>query len=128
MTSAAAGGVTACGCARSRYRAHHRRRRQETACDVVFIARRDGKTDDVDQQVLAFAPHRLRQLSDIQRADLLHQMLGDGGFGERFGHVYISLAVNLAPGMSPEFAIPSSAYSLRRKCPGGSRLAPARPG
>ena len=52
---------------------------------IVFVARGDGEADDVDQQVLAFGPHRLRQLRGIQRGDLLRQMLGNGGFWQFAG-------------------------------------------
>ena len=48
---------------------------------VIFVARRDGEADHVDQQILALGPHRVGQARHIERANLLRQMFGDGGFG-----------------------------------------------
>ena len=56
--------------------------RREHAFDVVLVARRDGEPDPINQQLLAFAPHRLRQL---KRGDALRQCFGDGGLGEGGG-------------------------------------------
>ena len=49
---------------------------------IVFVARGDGEADHVDQQILALGPHRLGQARHIERANLLRQMLGNGGFGK----------------------------------------------
>src|SRR5580700_9609659 len=52
---------------------------------IVFVARGDGETDHVDQQILTLGPHRIGQACRIERANLLRQMLGDGGLGKRAG-------------------------------------------
>jgi len=49
---------------------------------IVFVARGDGEPDHVDQQILALGPHRIRQARHIERANLLRQMLGNGGLGK----------------------------------------------
>ena len=53
----------------------------ERAFDVVLVARGDAEADDVDQQILAFLAHRLRQRIGAQRDDALGQLLGDGTSG-----------------------------------------------
>ena len=49
---------------------------------IVFVARRDGEADHVDQQILTLGPHRIGQARHIERANLLRQMLGNGGLGK----------------------------------------------
>ena len=81
----------------------------ERDLDVILIARGDCETDDVDQKLHAFLPHGRGQARGIERADLLRQMLGNGGFGQRVGnHVHGSLAINGGDGMSPEIPARSS--------------------
>ncbi len=60
----------------------------ERALDVVLVARGDAKADHVDQQVLAFAPHRRRQFVGAQRGDAPGKILGnrDGGKFCCLGH------------------------------------------
>ena len=52
---------------------------------IVFVARRNGEPDHVDQQILALSPHRIGQARRIERANLLRQMLGNGGLGKLAG-------------------------------------------
>ena len=59
--------------------------RSERAFYIIFVARGDGEPDHVDQKLLAFAPHCLRQLGWIERGDLLREMFGNGDFGEKRG-------------------------------------------
>ena len=49
---------------------------------IVFVARGDGELDHVDQQILTLSPDSVGQARHIKRANLLRQMLGNGGFGE----------------------------------------------
>ena len=49
---------------------------------IVFVARGDREADHVDQQILAFDPHRLGQARHIEGVDFLRQMLGNGGLGK----------------------------------------------
>ena len=49
---------------------------------IVFVARGDGEADHVDQQILALGPHGIGQARHIERANLLRQMLGNGGLGK----------------------------------------------
>jgi hypothetical protein len=57
----------------------------DDALHIIFVARSDGEPDPIDQELLAFAPHRLRQLRRVERGDVLRQRLGDGDFGEGGG-------------------------------------------
>jgi hypothetical protein len=43
----------------------------ERTSNVVFVARGDTETDHVDEQILAFLPHRRRHLVGAQRGDAL---------------------------------------------------------
>src|SRR5262249_60332506 len=54
--------------------------------DVIRIAGGQAEADDVDEQILAFAAHRRRQLRRLERRDLVRQDLGDGGLGKRRVH------------------------------------------
>ena len=56
--------------------------RSDDAFHIIFVARGDGEADDVDQEFLAFAPHRRRQLRCVERGDLLRQRFGNGDFGK----------------------------------------------
>ena len=58
----------------------------ERGLDVVLVARGDAEADHVDQQVLAFAPHRRRQPRGIERGDLVRENFGDGDLGKFSGH------------------------------------------
>ena len=81
----------------------------ERDLDVILVARGDGETDDVDQKLRAFLPHRRGQPRGIERADLLRQMLGNGGFGQRVGnHGHVFLAIEGGDGMSPQIPARSS--------------------
>ena len=52
---------------------------------IVFVARRDGEADHVDQQILALGPDGTGQARHIERTNLLRQMLGNGGLGKLAG-------------------------------------------
>jgi hypothetical protein len=62
--------------------------RCDRGLDVVLVAHGDTEADDVDQQLLAFAPHRRWQRICAQRCDLAGQHLGDGRLGKLVCHVY----------------------------------------
>ncbi len=67
------------------------------ALHIILMARGDGETDHVDEKRDAFLAHGRRQARGIQRADFLHEVFGNSGFGQRVGsHGYISLAVDRA--------------------------------
>ncbi len=54
--------------------------------DVVLVARGDTETDDVDQQVLAFAQRLGWQDARLQRRDFICERFGDGNFRQLSGH------------------------------------------
>src|SRR5262245_4948312 len=54
--------------------------------DVIRVAGGQAEADDVDEQILAFAAHRRRQLRRVERRDLVRQDVGDGGPGKRRVH------------------------------------------
>src|SRR5262249_58371872 len=54
--------------------------------DIVLPARREAEADNVDEQILAFAPNGRRQPWRLERRDLVRQDLGDGGFWKRTVH------------------------------------------
>src|SRR6516162_2713511 len=56
--------------------------RSERAFHIIFAARGHRESDHVDQKLLAFAPHALRQLRHIERGDALRERFGDCGPGQ----------------------------------------------
>ena len=57
----------------------------ERRLDVVLVARRDAKTGDVDQQILAFDANGGRQPRGIKRGNARCQLLGDRRSGAHHG-------------------------------------------
>src|SRR5262249_8414545 len=82
----------------------------ERALDVVLVARRDTKTNDVDQQFLAFPAHRRRQIFSAQHGDGSSELLGNGCFGQSSAHKttfrHVVVASRRAP---PNFRLLASA-------------------
>ena len=60
---------------------------RQRASDVVLVARGDAQADHVDQQILAFARGRRRQVRRLQRDDLFGKRFGDRNLGQSGGHV-----------------------------------------
>ena len=56
---------------------------RKDAFHIVFVARGDGEPDHIDQQFLAFLPHRLRQARGIECGDVLRERFGEGDLWER---------------------------------------------
>src|SRR5262249_56134397 len=54
--------------------------------DIVLLTRGQAEADDVDEQILAFAPNGRGQPWRLERRDLVRQDLGDGGFWKRTVH------------------------------------------
>ena len=59
----------------------------QRALDIVLVARGDAETDDVDQQILAFARGRRRERARLQRDDFFGKRFGDRNLWQSGGHV-----------------------------------------
>src|SRR5450756_175228 len=50
----------------------------QRAFDVILVTRGDAQTDDIDQQILAFARGCCRQTARLQRNDFFRKRFSDG--------------------------------------------------
>jgi hypothetical protein len=60
--------------------------RRDRTPHVILVARGDAQSDDIDQQVFAFAHSLGRQVARPQRRDPLGKRLGNGNFWQFGGH------------------------------------------
>ena len=58
----------------------------ERGLDILFVAGGEAEPHHVDEQVLAFAPHRRRQRSGLDRRDPVRQILRNGDLGKAGVH------------------------------------------